>query len=940
MTIRIPGHIASVPRDFPIYRNPYKPQIASQFGYNDITMKNFFTSTVARLSMCAAALALSAPAWAEPIEMGDDNRAIEPGVEYIIKQYHTASGHYTSVKNSKIYFDGGQSLVPYYDESHQELVPTKALDNTSYMQWFMGEEGKTYYFYTGFAMDDGEFVLYQEGVVDKPLHISLMQPVQNHLVDFNNYSYMEVTFNQDIVLGSNVAKITFANRLTNEKETIETRASASGQMLRVSMYNQLKPFMESGAIRTGDEYQVTVNGLTSTVGVPFEGADKDGDAVFTFLCGSLPVVVIRQNIPNPFLSYWAPGAPEAQLSMEFDAKLMPSDETVVVLGWGNQEADGEYYAETVPCKIEGNTLTADFSGKLRTPALMTPMFPNAMYDNMVVGVMFVRDEFGVPVASPDQGTTGSYTFTPAYKLIERTSVIAEFTPGTGSLLEDVDNINVWMTGLTAIKFDGFLLTIYDKNNKVSTLSIPLKDVTISNATATEAEYDFKLPADVKKNAKRVEITLDNVRTVDGYDHSNEVRCIYGGFAILYSEPANNEEIEIMKADSKIMIETNISETYPDMFVLYQIVDTYEENEEPIIKSTAEMQRQEDGSYVAELPQDLKLYAGHDYKIEVTAWIDEMTCWNEPDNNFGTDFILVKGLTPAYHYSEITLKSITPAADTMIGNDVTEIVLDFDGLVYLGNYDEEEGELRTYINVGQGIVKPFAAVTPAQPIDLEGHTCSNHWTLTLPEGYVASLTAPLEISFTVYDQDSLQLKGNRGSEENSFYSFSWNLAGMYDSVEVKADGEAQLGDVTTFTVSNENGVNVSWNIPVEEAVVTFNGEVVAHVSDVQFPEIDFTKAMTEVYLVLDKTLTENGTYTLTIPQDYFVIGEEESVKNSLAVTYEFTIVNGSAVDIVAADAAFTVYSLTGVRLLDNAPKDALQTLEPGLYIVNGHKMILK
>lgn len=905
-------------------------------------MKTFITKTAARLALCAMTLAAAIPAWAEPIEMGNENRVIEAGVEYLIPQYKASSGIYTSPKSSKIYFDGG--LTPYSGPEHTEsqLVPTTALDNTGLKRWFMGEENTTYYFYTGFAMDNTIFVLYQEEVLEKPLNINYMQPEQNRKVDFNNYPDLQVTFNQDVKLTDGSATITFANRLTNAKETIDVRPTVSGQVLRVPMYNSIKSYLTSGAIQTGDEYVVTVSGLSSLTGMPYEGADANGDAVFTYLCGSLPVVAIQQSVPEKFLSYWAPGAPEGMLTMEFDAPLMDDGKTFVVLGWGNQEgSDGEYYAETIVCQIDGNKLSADFTGKLRTPATMTPMYPDARYNTMLIDVQNIRDEYGVPVASPGQGTTGSYGFLSAYELINRTNVIAEFSPLSGSMLEDVDNINIWMTGLDAITFEGFELTVTGKDNTVSTRTIALSDVKVTPTGTNESEYDFTLPADIKSNAKRVEITLAGIKSLDGYDHNNEVRCIYGGFAITYAEPSNGESFSILEEGMKIMIETNLSEQYPDLYVEYQIVDTDPEDPDPIKKSMSWMNRQADGSYEAELPQSLKLYAGHDYKVEISAWVDEMTRWNNPEECLGTDFLLWKGLTPAYHYSLLTLKEIIPSTDEMINEDLTEITALFDGLVSLGNYDENKGELRTFIVVGSGLTIPFAEVNPVQPMDIEGVEVSNEWHLVLPAGYVASLSSPLEISFTAYDQDGVQLRGNMGAEENSFYNFAWNVAGQYDAVTVEAVGDQDpLGNVKEFKVSHANGVNVSWNLPVEDAIVTRNGEAVAHVADVVYPDIDFSETMTEITLVLDTELTENGDYVLSIPMGYFVIGEQFDVKSSLEVEYKFNIGNGTGIDVIDSEETVTVYNAAGMLLLNHAEKAALQTLNPGLYIINGKKVMVK
>lgn len=905
-------------------------------------MKTSITSISARLLLCGAALGASLPAWSEPKPMGNENREITAGVEYSITEFKASSGIYKSPKSSKIYLDGAKDFVPYSDAQHQNLVPLEALDNTGGMQFFMGEEGVTYYFYTSFPMNSDIFVLYQEGVCDKPLKYNLIQPAPNEIVDFNNYPDLVLTFNQDIKLKENSALITFANRLTASKESVKVTASANGQTLRVPMYNTLKNYLASGAIKTQDEFSVTISGLTSTMGAPYEYADAEGNIVFNFLCGSLPVVVVKQSIPDPFLSYWTPGAPEGILTMEFDSKLIDDGKTFVELGWGNPEGgDGEYYTEKIICNIEGNRLSVDLTGKLRTPASMTPMYPTASYDFITLNVNNVRDEYGVPVASGDQGTVGSYTFMSSYRLITRNNLIAEFSPASGNMLEDVDNVNIWMTGLDAIEFDGFTLTATGKDNTVTTRTLLKSQIKETIVDSNEAEYDFIIPTDIKSSAKRVVITLANIKSLDGYDHNNEIRCVYGGFAVLYAEPSNNEEIEILKADSKITIETNLSKIYPNLYIEYQIIDTNPENMDPVVKSAAWMDRQSDGSYVAEIPQDVKLYAGHDYKVEFTAWQDGLTRNTDPENDLGSDFIIWKGLTPAYHYSSITMTGVTPATDEYISDDTNEITVTFDGPVYLGNYVENDEPLQTFINVGQGETMPFKAVTPTDPATIDGIVCANKWTLTLPDGYVASLNAPLEIGFTAYDQENVQLRGTTGMDENSFFNLSWNVAGQFDSVEVTAVSElSPLGNVKEFKVYNKNGVGMSWNIPIDQAAVTFNGKEVAHVADVVYPNIDFSETMTEITIVLDEELCDNGDYVLTIPAEYFEIGEGLETKKSLEVIYKFTIVNGSAVESVFGEEWVTVYKPDGMLLYEKADKAVLTTLSPGLYIINGKKIMIK
>lgn len=915
--------------------------------FKSIILMNLYlpsiTSAAARgLAMAAIVAFGSASAMAdEPIVMGNENREIIPGVEYLIPSFQTSSGYYTAPQAGRVQIVGAQDFVPYYDINHTQNIITNNLDNTGHMKWFEVEEGETVYFYTSFAMNQNTFVLYQDGISEKPLEVSTIQPKLDEPVNFNSYPAMTVGFNQEIKLAKNTATISFTDRLTGETCNLSTRASAAGQMLTVTMYSSLKPYMESGAIQLGDEFRIIIEGLTTTTGQPYADADADGNAVFTYLCGVLPVVAIQQYCPEPFLSYWAEGAPEGILTMEFDAPLMDDGKTYVELGWGNSEGEaGEYYAEIITCDIDGNKLSADFTGKLRTPATMTPAFPNAFYSSMSIKLNNVRDASGMPVASPGQGTIGSYSFASTYTLLDRSTVIADFAPSNGALLSSVDRVNVWLSGLSAITFDGFTLTVTDKDDNVSTLLIPLKDVDVIDQMDNEAEYEFALPADVRANAKRVEITLTNVVSLDGYDHTNDVRCIYGGFTITSATPRNGSEIAVLSAGTEIFTRNNLSTTYPQLYVEYQIEDTDPANTNPIVKSASWMTRNDDGSYTATVARDVKLMAGHDYKVIFTAWEDESVRNYSPDQTLGSDYIIWKGLTPAYRYSELSLLSIEPAEGTVLTADVDEITLFFDGYVSLGKYTGTD--LRTFISMGYGETMPFKEVVPVQPMDVEGTTVATEWHLVLPDNYVAGLTAPLNISFTATDQDGMLLSGNAGEEEQACYQFSWNVEGEFATPDVQPVGEAPLQAVKEFTARHDNGINVSWTVPVREAVVKNGlGDVIARVEYPVIPEGDASEALTEITLVLDREVTGDGTYTLFIPQGYFAIGQETTPLISSALEVEFAIGSGVGVEtMVATEGPADVYNAAGILLIRQADAEAIRSLAPGLYIIGGKKVMIR
>lgn len=97
----------------------------------------------------------------------------------------------------------------------------------------------------------------------------------------------------------------------------------------------------------------------------------------------------------------------------------------------------------------------------------------------------------------------------------------------------------------------------------------------------------------------------------------------------------------------------------------------------------------------------------------------------------------------------------------------------------------------------------------------------------------------------------------------------------------------------------------------------------------------------VTLTFGEALTATGTYKLTIPAGVF---EEENNPNStnalIERTYSIDIRNGVDSIISGTTSTFTVISLQGVTLLSDASAEEVADLPGGIYIINGHKVIIK
>lgn len=102
----------------------------------------------------------------------------------------------------------------------------------------------------------------------------------------------------------------------------------------------------------------------------------------------------------------------------------------------------------------------------------------------------------------------------------------------------------------------------------------------------------------------------------------------------------------------------------------------------------------------------------------------------------------------------------------------------------------------------------------------------------------------------------------------------------------------------------------------------------------------------VYVQLDKTITEAGTYTLTIPAGTIYnslfddwaddLGVEGGAIYNPELTFTFTIETATGINGATLDAANTeVYTISGVRVASST-----KNLPKGVYVVNGKKVLVK
>ena len=93
------------------------------------------------------------------------------------------------------------------------------------------------------------------------------------------------------------------------------------------------------------------------------------------------------------------------------------------------------------------------------------------------------------------------------------------------------------------------------------------------------------------------------------------------------------------------------------------------------------------------------------------------------------------------------------------------------------------------------------------------------------------------------------------------------------------------------------------------------------------------------LLLDTPVVKNGTYILEIADGYFV---DRNSKEMKGITLKYVVENSTGIEEIIANGenGWTVYSTSGIKVLETMDASKVSALPAGIYIVNGIKTVIK
>lgn len=302
------------------------------------------------------------------------------------------------------------------------------------------------------------------------------------------------------------------------------------------------------------------------------------------------------------------------------------------------------------------------------------------------------------------------------------------------------------------------------------------------------------------------------------------------------------------------------------------------------------QTKKDPHFTFICPSYTKMYEGHQYSLNLTAWTSKEASQGDGEA-LATGSIKYEGATPAYVGSTIKLVSVTPDPETHVitSADNRSATLTFSGMVTM----DKAG---TFVNTGSGTSADYESIVPGEDAKTVNDVVySTSWTLT-PKLSTISDGADVIFTANAYDEAGLHVcEGtaySTGADESSYYTFT--MANDLGRETFDITPNEDIKNLSSVVVSSEQGIALA-NI-VDPAVLYEVAEdgtktavaQVTYTADLEVKKVSGDDVATSIRLMFDKAVTKAGNYVLSFPRRYFNIGTGQLAGATAGRDVEYTI----------------------------------------------------
>ena len=369
-------------------------------------------------------------------------------------------------------------------------------------------EGTTYYFYINFCMNSSTFRLAMDA--GEGIQIAKCTPEEGSTFSVSGGGLVSVQFNRAVSL-NHEAKILAAGK--------EASVAVNGQtnIYSLEIKEIIMGWLTDGTLAGGDTFTIRLFNITAADDAS-QLYGTDGTADINYICGAMPVkLVSSENTSGEFKSYYMPNDPTAIVKLEFDGEISSA---LASLTFGSLDVEGDYYTESLTPVINGNVVTVDLSGKMRSLSNIVASGNN--YENMTISFSRVLDTTGQYVYSHQDGTIGGFSFTYETFLEVTANVVSDFTPAPGANLDGVNTLEIWITDEALLQYDGVLFAFSNEESELEQIVVANDMITKEADEFDETAAILTVPVPTCAGATKVVVSLNNLMSADGIDHSKDV----------------------------------------------------------------------------------------------------------------------------------------------------------------------------------------------------------------------------------------------------------------------------------------------------------------------------------------------------------------------------------------------------------------------------------
>ena len=322
---------------------------------------------------------------------------------------------------------------------------------------------------------------------------------------------------------------------------------------------------------------------------------------------------------------------------------------------------------------------------------------------------------------------------------------------------------------------------------------------------------------------------------------------------------------------------------------------------------------EEGDYELRLPE---LVFGNSYISWDTPWTNGLQGIGECNPEWNFKYSIVKSL-PEF-------VSADPAPYVAGSDEYNESLPE----TITATFSEAIGEATATVRYGMNSV----AEVPAENITIDG----TNVTVAMPAEALTGMSVILNLRAVT----TAGVPVTYGDQEG-LVRLTYQLNPAQLSVEYSPESGTTVKSLAEIIVTGD--------------VAIANGETTLSVKDAQGQEVtvatigytradgSFIEDMNQLCILLDKEITEAGTYTIEIPEKVIWSNDDPDNLWNAAITLTYTvdptatgIDNAQAGNVTEVD----VYSVDGALFAKGVKSNELKTLPAGVYVVNGRKIAIR